>query len=195
MTIALFQESPGDVSQQLATMRQSLSASFFEAYRKSSTNEADLMFCLDQFSNLIAAARSPFPDSLALVSQWPERMSEARSKGYLISDLMLPKLAPALENSAARLAEMRAGRTAIAIERYRLANGTAAPIALNSLVPSYLSAVPSDPFDGKPLRYRKSTKGYIVYSVGPDRTDDKGTAPKKGSSADAKYDLVFAVDR
>ena len=67
---------------------------------------------------------------------------------------------------------------------------------MSALVPKYVSTIPTDPFDGQPMHYRtKSPKGYVVYSVGPDRSDDKGTPPKKGSAADVKYDLVFAVER
>ncbi len=38
----------------------------------------------------------------------------------------------------------------------------------------FLHAVPLDPFDNKPLRYRKDDQGVIVYSVGPDGKDDGG---------------------
>jgi hypothetical protein len=37
------------------------------------------------------------------------------------------------------------------------------------------SSWPEDPFDGKPIRYRKTgEKSFIVYSVGPDGTDQEG---------------------
>ena len=35
-----------------------------------------------------------------------------------------------------------------------------------SLVPVYLPAVPPDPWNGKPLRYKKLARGYVIYSVG-----------------------------
>jgi hypothetical protein len=35
--------------------------------------------------------------------------------------------------------------------------------------------VPTDPFDGRPLRYRRLADGVVVYSVGDDRADDGGT--------------------
>ena len=34
--------------------------------------------------------------------------------------------------------------------------------------------VPLDPYDGKALRSRRLADGYLVYSVGVDRTDDGG---------------------
>jgi hypothetical protein len=100
-----------------------------------------------------------------------------------------------LENSAGLLAELRTARTAMAIERYRLAHGTL-PADLNALVPKYLGAVPIDPFDGKLLRYKKKApKGYIVYSVGFDRQDDNGTKLTPKTPRGANYDVVFAMAR
>lgn len=29
-----------------------------------------------------------------------------------------------------------------------------------------MKPVPTDPFDGKPLRYRQEGKGFVVYSIG-----------------------------
>ncbi len=34
---------------------------------------------------------------------------------------------------------------------------------------------PEDPFDGKPLRYRREPRGFVVYSVGPSCKFDGGT--------------------
>lgn len=47
------------------------------------------------------------------------------------------------------------------------------PSTLDELVPTYLTTVPIDPFDGAPLRYVKETG--IVYSVGPNRKDLGGS--------------------
>jgi hypothetical protein len=67
------------------------------------------------------------------------------------------------------------GRVMIALERFRRANN-AYPAALTQLVPKYLPAVPTDPFDGKPLKYfRTPTGGYRAYSVWYNGVDDGGT--------------------
>lgn len=66
--------------------------------------------------------------------------------------------------------------TAIAIQRFRKAQAKL-PSDLNALVPGYLSAVPMDPMDGKPLRFRKeSESSFLLYSVGRDGKDDGGDA-------------------
>ena len=63
---------------------------------------------------------------------------------------------------------------AIAIQRCVLRTGHA-PSALSALVPDYLSSLPSDCMDGKPLRYRlQPNGGFMLYSVGEDGKDDGG---------------------
>jgi hypothetical protein len=70
-------------------------------------------------------------------------------------------------------AVLRSAVVLVAVERYRRAHRVW-PESLAPLVPKYLEAVPLDPFDGQPLRYRKLADGVIVYSIGPDRQDDGG---------------------
>ncbi|MDX9973848.1 MAG: hypothetical protein RBU21_12770 [FCB group bacterium] len=66
-------------------------------------------------------------------------------------------------------------RAALAVERYRLANGRL-PGGLEDLVPQYLERVPLDPYrENAPLSYRSGENGgYTVYSFGSDWEDDGG---------------------
>ena len=41
-------------------------------------------------------------------------------------------------------------------------------------MPDYLSQVPIDPYSGRPLIYRRTAEGYLLYSVGSNRVDDGG---------------------
>ena len=71
--------------------------------------------------------------------------------------------------------------TAIALKRYRL-DHEAYPASLSELVPAYLSQVPADYMDGKPLRYRlRPDGGFLLYSVGEDGKDDGGDPTYAGS--------------
>jgi hypothetical protein len=65
------------------------------------------------------------------------------------------------------------------------------------LVPEYLAAASEDPFDGKPLRYKRLDRGYAVYSVGDDCKDDGGKPqpPASERAADETSDVVFRVQR
>lgn len=61
----------------------------------------------------------------------------------------------------------------IASERYRLAKGTW-PASMNDLIPTYLKAIPLDPYSDKPLLYRVLPDGIAIYSVWFDGNDDGG---------------------
>lgn len=88
-------------------------------------------------------------------------------------------------------AVLRCAEAAMAAERYRLAEHRW-PADLGALVPRYLAAVPSDPFDGRPLRLRGLPDGIVVYSIGPDRIDDGGKLPRPYTEA-ANTDVGFQL--
>jgi hypothetical protein len=71
------------------------------------------------------------------------------------------------------LARCRSAATALAVERYRLAHKEW-PSDLAALLPLYLKDVPIDPFDGQPLRYRRTFDGVVIYSVAEDCVDNQG---------------------
>jgi hypothetical protein len=70
-------------------------------------------------------------------------------------------------------AAMRCTIAALAADRYRREHGVF-PKALPELVPVYLRAVPTDPFDGEPLRYRWVADGVVFYCLGDDLIDHQG---------------------
>ncbi|MSQ93930.1 MAG: hypothetical protein EXR98_05160 [Gemmataceae bacterium] len=92
--------------------------------------------------------------------------------------LLARQLAPKFE----RFATLKASRAlcgcaiaALAAERYRLQHKHW-PAALADLVAAnLLDEVPTDPYDGKPLRLRATKSGIVIYSVGPNG-DYGGTA-------------------
>ena len=77
--------------------------------------------------------------------------------------------------------------TAIALKRYQLKYGSY-PDALSKLVPQFLSAVPPDPVDGKPLRYRLNSDGtFLLYSVGENGKDDGGNPSLDARSTSVNF--------
>jgi hypothetical protein len=98
---------------------------------------------------------------------------------------------------AGSVALLRCGQIAVAVERWRLAHGGALPVSLGDLVPQFLPAVREDPFDGKPLKYRRLTPapGYEVYSVGEDGRDDTARGRPGDPLAGSGQDLPFRVMR
>lgn len=57
-------------------------------------------------------------------------------------------------------------------------------------------ALPIDRFDGRPLRYRLTEEGPLLYSIGADRIDDGGAAPESedDQSRVARYTRRIPAD-
>lgn len=86
--------------------------------------------------------------------------------------------------------------TAIALKRFQLKHGNL-PEKLSELTPDFLTSVPLDPVDGKPLRYRRNADGtYLLYSVGENGTDNGGnpTVPAGISSSVMYWQNSHALD-
>ena len=75
---------------------------------------------------------------------------------------------------AMRLTQIRSALAAVAVERFRRDRSGVFPNTLEETVPTYMPAVPEDPFTGRPLRYLVDATRFVVYSPGPDGTDDRG---------------------
>lgn len=119
---------------------------------------------------------------LAAQLEYPQRLvEEGKAKSRLEERLSTSYLPVARyfssgdhEGTAQSIALRRAALTACAVERFRLKHSSKLPERLDQLVPEFLTAVPLDPFDGRPLRYSLTGDGYVLYSVGPDKADDGG---------------------
>jgi len=62
----------------------------------------------------------------------------------------------------------------VAMERFRIANGHW-PETLDQIPKSILPEIPLDPYSGSPIKVKRDENSWIVYSVGPNGTDDGGT--------------------
>ena len=141
------------------------------------------------FQQLLAARQEAFPDLLKAVSDViHQRVTEAKNRGLLLNPMYWDGFDNSVFREARCLANVRLALTAVALEQFRAAHGNRYPGALAELAPDFLPAVPVDPFDGQPLRYRKQDAGYVLYSIGPDLKDNDGKQmTAKGG------DIVFSV--
>jgi hypothetical protein len=118
-------------------------------------------------------------DTSTLVEQsaWLDQQaiveSEKKGLSYTLNKIMFPVFAQA----GASVVRLRANQltmlTYVKALQYRVRHG-AFPSGLAELGP-----VPTDPFDGKPLRYQLENGGFVVYSVGQDKTDNGGKTKVK----------------
>jgi hypothetical protein len=93
---------------------------------------------------------------------------------FLFSRLIPDISSKAIDKAIITETQRRVAVTVIALKRFERRHGKL-PSDLNSLVPAFLPAVPLDPMDGLPLRYRRlATNTFVLYSIGLDGADDNG---------------------
>jgi len=158
--------------------------------------ERDLNFFLQSMEKSVEISGLPAPENLCLTNYLREESDTAQKRLYILSGLFLPSLSSVVVREASTQARIELATTAMAVERFRLARGRL-PSTLSELTPKFLDAVPPDPFDGAPLRYRLLDSGYVIYSIDADGHDDGGReAPEHRKSNDStSYDITFIVSR
>ncbi|MHB8736611.1 MAG: hypothetical protein ACYC6M_15015 [Terriglobales bacterium] len=80
------------------------------------------------------------------------------------------------------VARLRASQLKVALRLYQAETGKPAA-TLDVLVPRYLPAIPTDPFDGQPFRYRLS-KGERIGWPGPEPAPPGGAIPQEAAAAE-----------
>lgn len=164
-------------------------------WRISGQRELDHLKYLNLMTEAAEASRVDYPDRLRRLNAIREKAEKLPF--YLIgSRISVPSVLSATTRDARSIALGRIVLAALAVERFR--NDTRRlPESLAELMPRYLNAVPIDPFDGKPVRYKpfaSPKRGYVVYSVGEDGKDDGGAGKsKRGPSSEP--DITFTVER
>ncbi len=112
-----------------------------------------------------------------------------------ISQMLFPVFSNVRLREAGANAQNALLLTLLALRAYKLDHG-AYPVSLFALAPTYLKAVPNDPFAlSGPLRYKNQGSKFLLYSVGPDGKDDGGKpifdptkpAPTVPGSHDQRY--------
>jgi hypothetical protein len=144
------------------------------------TRDDDLALYLDVFRRYYAAAGKPWPQAIreaaAIADELEARTNSAEGRlRYGVTAWVMPELEFTFESAPMIAAYAVVGETALAVAQFRRTHG-APPEKLEQLVPEFLAAVPTDPFDEQPLRYYRDESGYTVYSVG---LDGKETAASK----------------
>jgi len=158
--------------------------------------ERDLDLFLQTMEKSVSLAALPFPASLTLTNYLEAASRAAQKNACILSGMLLPSLSRIVVREAATEAAIRLAATALTVERFRADRGRL-PDNLSELTPQFLDALPPDPFDGAPLRYRRLTNGYVIYSIDADGHDDGGReppAPKKSTDTNS-YDITFLVEQ
>ncbi len=163
-------------------------------YGFSGMQRRDLRIAIDYLDDLRVTAKLPPRQRLLAANRLNAKLNERLARQFVpFARSLLPTIGKVVSIDAHRYAILRCTESACAIERWRLAHGGSLPPSLGTLVPEYLAAVPEDPMDGKPLKFRPLAQGYVVYSIGEDGTDDGGKERMGGQPTG--WDYTFTVAR
>jgi hypothetical protein len=155
----------------------------------------DVTFGLRLYNEMLAAADDPV--KLHTVSKTIDVKAQNAPTYAVLSRMLVPSVARAVDMTLSTEAMLRLTRIALAAERYRLDHGRF-PAQLTELAPRYLEELPVDPFDLQPMRYKPTTEGMIVYSIWRDRIDNAGQSwpiNKKSDNGDAIFRLFSPEHR
>lgn len=155
----------------------------------------NLLKTVEVYNKLIEASTLPYPKQLKELEMIEEETLKLPFI-YAMPKLLIPAVSKSCIRHQIDIAQTRTAETALAVERYRLKHQKL-PDSLEQLAPKFIESVPLDPFDGKPLRYRRDGKSFYVYSIGNNLTDDGGypSKAKSGTKGIHGEDIVFFIER
>jgi hypothetical protein len=151
-----------------------------------------LVDSLDYMADCIQASKLPPVQRLPKLREASQKVEDL-SIFHVLIKIMSPAMGRIGELDTRLRAHLDLARTALTLERYRLATGKL-PERLEELVPECFAQVPIDPFDGRPLRYQRRESGYLLYSV-MDDGQDNGGRERKDIRRGEPYDWCFIVTR
>jgi hypothetical protein len=157
---------------------------FYDSFRKklggcglfpvSTWFAANQSLTLDFYRQLLPIAQKGVPYDRQKISRLiADFTQKTQERNTVLANMHISPVKDLFDQVTETHALQRVTMTALALRLYRKENGLY-PENLQQLVPKYLPSVLIDPYDGKPLRYRKLQKGFKVWSVGGNRKDDGG---------------------
>jgi hypothetical protein len=130
--------------------------------------KAQRAFAEESLNHALSMRKEPFPERLKVDEYFVARASLAKNKGFYLCQMLLSGFGKVTKREAAGLANLRLAQTAIALEQFRQAHAGSYPDSLAALVPTFLRAIPADPFKGQPMHYDKNADGYNLRSTSQD---------------------------
>lgn len=146
----------------------------------------DGVVIIEIYKQAIDACKLPLQDRLAVADAIEKRVRSLGFVNFMVK-MIIPAVVRVIGMDTRQAAKLQVAQTAIAAELYKRKTGKL-PANLTDLTGEYLKDVPVDPFDGKPLRYRKTQTGFIIYSIGTDKTDDGGSKGTRSAG-----DITFQI--
>jgi hypothetical protein len=147
------------------------------------TYKAQHAWFLQYMNQCQEAIRLPPADR---IREFKRLQSEIKNAPGNMLRLIIPALASIAESDVRSTLNLELVVTGIGVERYRVKFGRW-PETLDEVAKAkLLSKVPLDPYDGKPLRFRKTGDGVVLYSVGPDGKGTGNSLDGPNSTSDSR---------
>lgn len=113
-----------------------------------------------------------------------ESWSRLEQRKFIILNVLMPSMGYVMQKGETVRGKCDGILIGIALELYHRDTGDW-PRYLDVLSPQYIPRLPVDRLTGKPLKYRITDDGPLVYSVGVDGDDDGGQAPINPNTGEA----------
>jgi hypothetical protein len=133
------------------------------AFRATWMREADEYNLLREMRVVREWSRKPLAESLKM-PPYASRAGDSRAAARRFTDLAIPPLDGIFDWEAEADLDIAKTRLLLAVYLYKLDNGSY-PESVEALVGRYLSQVPVDPFDNRPLVYTWTGDGYTIESA------------------------------
>jgi hypothetical protein len=136
----------------------------------------DLAQFLIAYQSQLTAARGGFSEKseLSLSAAFAALKSPAPPAIHMFSRSVMSHIEPTIKKALKAETQRELAITAIALKRHFQKHGQF-PADLKELVPEFMTGLPIDWMDGKPLRYQRiAPHDYRLWSIGTDHTDDGG---------------------
>jgi hypothetical protein len=143
-------------------------------------------------------ASPDWPTYKASAPPYPQEIADTTVR-HILAKIMLPSFERATLVYFRNVADRRMTATALAARGYALDYEGKLPAKLDDLVPTYLAAIPLDPFAPapQPLKYVNDPEKPVIYSVGEDGVDGGGSELSAKTKANprnqTRWDKLDAV--
>jgi hypothetical protein len=145
---------------------------------------------LRHMTECVEIAKLPIHEQGPRIDEWDTKIKASRNP---IIEAFTPALVRIHQAECRGQANLRAALVALACERYRLRH-KCWPSTLDNLVKEkLLEALPVDPMDGHPLRYRRSKEHIVIYSIGLDVVDHEGHVEREPTGSFSGPDMGFRL--
>ncbi len=119
-----------------------------------------------------------------------EAQVQAVPRIFVATRILMPGYASPVMRRDDTIARINGTRIFIALHRYAQRHGTY-PASLSVLASGLKWTAPLDPFSGGPFKYKRTDKGFLLYSIGSNLKDDGGVEKTKEPGKTDDGDIVW----